>query len=425
MQFDVNALITRALEEKDYRYIFSIPKDLYNSTEKIWINYIQAYVDKYRTSMPMEVFLADNPAFRISNQSQEITTRFIYDSIIPIMQQQYITKRMIDDSTKGQYTLNADYLSMLVSHITPSPVDVLEFTKLTKNDLVDNRRIIEFGADAKWFNSLIGNMVSNDFGMISGRAKSAKTTILSLLAVSLLKQGKNVLIFNNELGKMFFAQKLVAILQKFNPRVFREQEIGEDVLTKLDDFVKATSEYENELYIYGRINTQSDIISAYNRCKKKPDIILIDAINNAGTRASTMSDQTVSIQSFVIGLRSFINDYDVPVIATSQLNRSASNTDEPGQETLAGSDEFVRQVDWLLTTSFVEHEADRITDPKVQSYTEKYRGGKMPFYKINTVVNRHGSNADKIFMHIDFERMKLMYTNQSIQVRQDLTAINI
>lgn len=422
MEFDVNGLFTRALDEKDYRYIMSIPVELYNDTEKVWYNYIATFTKQYKSFVPFELFTKDNPAFRINRISTDIPTKYIFDQLIPYLQQLFITKQMMLDASQNKKILNAQYLEELARKVTPTPTDVLEFTSLKQEDFVENTKIIKLGKDAQWFNELIGGEIaSNDFGLISGRAKSAKTTVLSLLAVSLFKQGYNVMIFNNELGKKFFAQKIVAILQKFNPHSFREETINDEVRGKLLEFENSMTNYSNEMYLYGRIRSFSDVISAYNRTKKKPDILLIDAINNAGTRTSNMSDQTVSIQSFIIELRDFINEYNVPVIATSQLNRAAANADTPGQETLAGSDEFVRQVDWLTTTTYKEHDVDKITNPIAQKYIEKYKNGKMPFYDMHCMVNRHGDAGGRILMHLDWQRMAMLYTNQSIQIKDDLT----
>jgi len=406
--YSVNTLITESLNSGDVRYLQALPLALFNSTEKLWVSFIIDYVGKYKQPPTVERLIKEHPSFRREPVDDGSPVADIYDKILPVLQNNYLIDRISEDFKASKGNLTPEYLAELSSSVAANNVELITLNDLNTEIFYKDRKLYKFGYGATWFDSALGGLDWCDFGIISGRAKSAKTTLLSILAVSLFKQGYNLLIVNNELDKTFFAGKIVSLLKGFNPKVFRTLNFDEDLKVKLKDFEQEMSKYENKMYIYGRIGTPAELISAYESCDPKPDIILIDAINNMGNhKASSYSDHAMSIANVAVQLRQFILDNHVPVIATSQLNRGAANTNTPGQETMAGSDEFVRQADWVVTTAFVEYALSAIEDPILRSKFESY-DDKVPFYYLNTMVNRHGAN-EKVCLHINWEDMKVIY----------------
>lgn len=422
MSYSVNALFTRALKEQDARYLFAFPPALFNDTEKVWIKFVQDYLSSYKTLPVLERFQQEFPAFRVEDIHPGIPTKDIFDQVLPEAQQQYLAGRVQQDFLKEK-VWTPQYLENLIQDTKPRSTELLKLTDLTAQDLLRPRKMYSWGASAKWMEALVGKLDHKDFVVIAGKAKSAKTTILSLIATSLFKEGYNIMLFNNELDKDFMARKIIAILQKFNPNVFRNEEVPEDVRQKFVSFEEEMKKHENQIYIYGRIKSPTDIITAYRECEKTPDIMIIDAFNNVGTKnANNQSEQSISLGNYAQFIRDFVNDFGIPAIITCQLNRTSGDSNTPTQDTIGGSIEIIRQADHVLTTVNYEDDPTKLasTSPIAQRFKDKYPNTKMPFFYVNTMVSRHGGTGAKV-IHIDWSTMNLLIADPSLVVREDLT----
>jgi hypothetical protein len=420
MSFSVNALITRSLEEKDSKFLFAFPMALYNQTEQVWIKYIREYVEEYKQLPILERFTQQYPTFRTETVDRGIPTRDIFQTLIPKAQESYLSHKIGEDALKGKTVWTPEYLNELLADVTPTSTDLLEFTKMTKDQFVKERKLYDWGDGAKWMQKLVGKLDHKDFIVISGVAKSAKTTILSILAVSLFKQGYTILMFNNELDKFFMAGKILAILKKFNPNVFRSMEFTEEILTKFEEFEDEMKNYQNQIYVHGRISSITDVISDYNNCEIKPDIIMVDAFNNMGGKnAANQSDKSVSLGNMAKHFRDFCNDFGIPIIATSQLNRSGGQSNTPDQSAIGDTIELIRQTDHAFTTTVYNADPVKIHSPIAQRFASKYPNTDMPFFYINTMVSRHGGSG-AVCIHIDWDTMQMLIAEPSLIVREDL-----
>lgn len=420
MSFSVNALITRSLVERDSKFLFAFPNVLFNPTEQVWIKYIREYVEQYKQIPILERFIQEYPTFRVEDIDRGIPTRDIFQTLVPKAQEMYLSHKIAEDVAKGKIVWTPEYLNQLVADTTPLSLDLLEFTKLTKDQIIKERKLYEWGDGAKWMQKLAGKLDHKDFIVISGVAKSAKTTILSILAVSLFKQGYTILMFNNELDKHFMAGKILAILKKFNPNVFRTMEFNDEILSKFEEFEEEMKQHKNQIYVHGRITSITDVINAYNNCEIKPDIIMVDAFNNMGGKnASNQSDKSVSLGNMAKHFRDFCNDFAVPIVATSQLNRTGGQSNTPDQAAIGDTIELVRQADHAFTTTIYNVDPNKIQSPIARRFQSKYPNTDMPFFYINTMVSRHGSSG-AVCIYIDWETMQMIIAEPSMIIREDL-----
>lgn len=402
MSYSTNALFTRAIEQKDVRHLTSLPKVLYNESEQKWLEFILDYLDTYRTVPIMDVFLEHNKAFRTETVNEEIPTAYIYDQIVPKIRKTYIKRILSEEQSKGTDIFIPEYLEDLAKVTKPTPIDVVQLSKLETSSLIQNAKMYSYGID--WFDNALGKLAATDMVGIYGRAKSAKTTLLSLLIIKAYKQGNKLMVFNNELSVTHFMGKLVSLLGSINPRFFRDLEINEDIMGKLREVEDVAKSNGGDILTYGRINSHADIVSAVNNAPFRPDIVYVDALNNCGKMSSSTSERSLALGSVIIGLRNFTLDEHIPVIFTAQLNRQASGKQEISDDQIAESDQNARSVDGAIS----------IIPTDING--EKY-------YKLSSFINRHGDNTHTTFMHVDWDIMKMSFHNLADTVMSEETLV--
>lgn len=195
-----------------------------------------------------------------------------------------------------------------------------ELTELSGNYFNDNHKV-KFQIGMSKLDEAIGGIDDGDITIISARPSVGKSAFALQIGRKFGKEGHKVGYFNLEMGKKQVYERAIASASGIDmTRIRRAINFLNDEKAKFDN---GNSQLQGEKNFYVITGTQT--ISKIRAIQKKYnfDIIIIDYLqiitstgNRGGNRASEVGDISR-------GLKAIATDFNIPVIALSQLNRSS------------------------------------------------------------------------------------------------------
>ena len=213
-----------------------------------------------------------------------------------------------------------------------------------------------------------------DLIIIAGRASMGKSALACSIAYNVLKQGIGVGIFTLEMSKEQFVNRLIILDSEVENNLMKRP----DKLTDLEyDKITKSAEFISTLPV--RIDDRSgihvnDIYSTAIDMKEKfgVGLIIVDYLQLAKGDRNSGANRTEEIGSITRKLKQLAKDIDVPVIALSQINRSAEQQANK-KPTLAN----------LSESGSIENDADLV----IMAYRPNY-------YGMNTYTDFSGQDID-------------------------------
>lgn len=177
----------------------------------------------------------------------------------------------------------------------------------------------------------IASLVDGDLILLGGRPSMGKTaTALQVMANAAINEGKNIAFFSGEMNKKKILRRLLATVARVsgNRLAGREKLIESDIpkLTRAVMDLKELGIYVDDKpkptisYMRSKLNRLRAELSREG--KGDVDLVVVDYIQIMGdclTEGKSNREREISERS--IGLKGIAQDYEVPVVALSQLNR--------------------------------------------------------------------------------------------------------
>ncbi len=331
-----------------YRTIFQVCQQLYENNEEIDLvtvgsklmnrkNYGTLIVDITEYYMPSLNF--DKYVEMLKSYTAK---RKIYQGI------QHIQKQLELDSVADIKSNIIDYFSEIplpgqtqddsIKTIMLKTNQHLEYKYKHRNDTSNHTGIASL-------DKYTGGLHKGEVTVLAARPSVGKTALALQIAVQVAKKGKTVQIFSREMSQVQLGVRLIANQGKIDGQRMRTGHIREEDWKKI---VGTQAELSNlPLYINDESSTMPDIraVCAQKRHKGLDFVIidymqLIEPHKKSDTREREVAEISRAIKKMSL-------EFDIPIIALSQLNRSTANK-RPTLDTLRESGAIEQDADNVI-----------------------------------------------------------------------------
>lgn len=182
---------------------------------------------------------------------------------------------------------------------------------------------VDFGN--KRINDITGGAQKSDLILLAARPSVGKTARAAKIAVAAWKnQQKKGIIFSLEMSKRQIVQRLLSDAGNFSGNFFRNKSTAtEQDLNRLNNGANLVSEYGFEIYDNSSININfiRTVAKKFKKRYGKLDYIIIDYLQLMKSVDKNKGNREQEISQISSSLKAFAKDFDIPVIALSQLSR--------------------------------------------------------------------------------------------------------
>ncbi len=264
----------------------------------------------------------------------------------------------------------------------------------------------------------IGGLHKSDLIIIAGRPSMGKTAFATNIASNIcmdklnLKKKNNVLFFSLEMSSEQLATRLLSEMSKIPSEKIRTGNISK---TDFENLLKNSEKIKNlSLFIDDSpALTLSAIRSRSRRLKRKDglDLIIIDYLQLINSESRNMNDNRVKeISEITRGLKAIAKEFNIPVIALSQLSRKVEDREEkrPQLADLRESGSIEQDADLVVFLYREEYYLARTEPPEG---TEKHIAWTDKMEKIHNIAevivakNRHGP-ISRVKLHFNASNTK-------------------
>ena len=264
----------------------------------------------------------------------------------------------------------------------------------------------------------IGGLHKSDLIIIAGRPSMGKTAFATNIASNIcmdklnLKKKNNVLFFSLEMSSEQLATRLLSEMSKIPSEKIRTGNISK---MDFENLLKNSEKIKNlSLFIDDSpALTLSAIRSRSRRLKRKDglDLIIIDYLQLISSESRNLNDNRVKeISEITRGLKAIAKEFNIPVIALSQLSRKVEDREEkrPQLADLRESGSIEQDADLVVFLYREEYYLARTEPPEG---TEKHITWTDKMEKIHNIAeiivakNRHGP-ISRVKLHFNASNTK-------------------
>lgn len=303
--------------------IFSIYANA-NGQEVNQLTIVPQIVTSYRTEIQCVELLSDV----ISEHDSGISDRCCADIILQgykakkvneLISYSLITPESVDSFLSDMKNL-ADAMTKEASDKTLSLSDLISM----KDDYFNENHKVKYDLGFESLDKAIGGIDNGDVTIIAARPSVGKSAFALQIGRKFGLEGYKVGYFNLEMGIKQIYERAIASASGIDmTRIRLATTFLNDEETK---FEKGNQKLTKETNFYIITGTQSIKSIRAKQRKEKYDVIIVDYLqlitstgNRGGNRASEVGDISR-------GLKAIATDFDIPVIALSQLNRATERT---------------------------------------------------------------------------------------------------
>jgi len=222
----------------------------------------------------------------------------------------------------------------------------------------------------------------NHLIIIAGKPSVGKTTFaMNILQHTAIKNCKTVFFFSLEMEINELLHKLVSPMYNIGTKILQQGRLSKDGNAKLWKSVD-TVRYKNVFFDHKYTLTIDDIRKKINfiksKEKKKPNLILVDYLQLMQTKKQT-NNNNLKVSEVTRGLKILASEYNIPIIALSQLNRSYKIREDkrPQLSDLRDSGAIEQDADIVI---FVDRDS---SDKKGCIHILKNRHGRLGEFKLS------------------------------------------
>lgn len=252
-----------------------------------------------------------------------------------------------------------------------------EHSKYLK-DIKDGTNLIYTGYDT--YDKYYGAFKVGDLIIVAARTGVGKTAFVTNLISNLMKQDKSIGMVSLEMSSSEIYQRILQSdlqLTKFEIESGNYDNFINEYNEKNKDkklFIDITS-WHNELTLFNNINTF--------RLKHKIDILFVDYLQLVKSSVNKKS-YTYEIKEVTRMLKMAARQFNIPIVALSQVNREAKNKKEPDLENLSDSDAIGQDANTVLILNEVDNAEDV---QRIDLLIKKQRNGKKGKIEFNYLKN--------------------------------------
>ena len=260
------------------------------------------------------------------------------------------------------------------------------------------------------FDKKIGGLHKSDLIIIAGRPSMGKTAFATNIASNISKEfenKKNVLFFSLEMSSEQLATRLLGELAEISSENIRTGNLSKKdfgkILSSSDDLKKLNLFIDDTPAL-----TISSIRTRARRLKRKSglDLIILDYLQLVNGESKKINDNRVQeISDITRGLKTIAKEFDIPVVALSQLSRKVEDREEkrPQLADLRESGSIEQDADLVVFLYREEYYLARTEPPEG---TDKHEIWTNKMEKVHNVAeaiiakHRHGP-ISKVKLHFN------------------------
>ena len=224
-----------------------------------------------------------------------------------------------------------------------------------------------------------------DLWVVHGRTGLGKTWFVSYLASHMRDHGYNILFINREMEPKYLMGRIWSLSAQFSYARWRAGKLKPEEMIRyaqLEQKLKKCSGIVNAVPPIKHLPI-SKIKQIVLECDPQPNIVIVDYVNRISPENGSYEVYSSS-RNIAEGLKELAYNYEIPVIAVAQTNRSAvlMNKKEriPGTEHIWGADTLAWNADLVLSLYQTKKMRDEY---ELGAQVVKYRHGE----QINVILD--------------------------------------
>ena len=342
-------LLAKIIDEDNYKLFGKLQRKWFEDIEQGAYDFVYNFVRRYNKFPSLKIFYDE-----LSIEELEITetSQYYFDKLIERYKRillesylPYVNKKLEKRDIDGAIKEFENIIDTIKSETSIAEEHLFSYRELLETSLelsISNRIKTKLGITTGWktLDEATGGFTNGNFYAIVARVKMGKSLVISRMAQSAYKEGRNVLFVSLEMPAIEIADRLLGLEFGLNKKyithgrlsTFTEKEVKEE-LRKFD--------IENKFwFVDGKFNKTVDDITF--TCKQlKPDIVFIDGAYLLRVNKSFKAKWEL-VTYTAEQLKFLAMDLSIPVVASyqfnRQINRKASSVKDKGFENIGLSD---------------------------------------------------------------------------------------
>lgn len=202
---------------------------------------------------------------------------------------------------------------------------------------------------------MLRGLAPGDLTLLAARPAVGKSALAGNIGLNAARSGKRVLVFSAEMAEIQYSQRFIANWADVDlDKVLRKDKAGEDGKR----MAKATLELGKfPLHVYDH-----PAISVYDVRRelqrlKDVELVIIDYVQLMQS-AEKCENRNLEVAKISGGLKILAREFDVPILALAQLNRTKGEYDEPSINDLRDSGALEQDADKVMMLWKLEEAAE-------------------------------------------------------------------
>jgi replicative DNA helicase len=217
---------------------------------------------------------------------------------------------------------------------------------------------------------IVSGVRPGNLALIAARPAVGKSAFGADIALRLAKGGVKTIIFSCEMSEMEIVQRYVTHEAGIPLGDVMERTLASENRARVEDAIEAISPIPLMICDDAGITTQA--IRRILQMTRDVGLIIVDYIQLMRSTGKPES-RNLEVSKISGDLKSIAKEFDIPVIALSQLNRAKDETDEPSLTDLRDSGGLEQDADKVIFLWRIGEDADR---KKIAVKVAKNRMGK-------------------------------------------------
>jgi len=356
--------------------IFSIAHDLYTNGGKVDAVAISSKMQElgnsdalgYMRDVMLETPTANNAMLYAEGVRKSSRMRKIRELLSAAIEENKEPDALTDAIMDGLYALER---SSKKGKARPLK-DAIHAFESSAMEINDDTRLY-----TKWsrLDKILGGLKGGNFVILAARPSVGKSAMAAEVALRTAEKGIVSAFFSCEMAEEELVERHVANRAKIDLNHVLDRSFKDD-----KDLLKKYMDMRNEvidqpLYIYDEANITVNDIRRNLQTIRDVGLVVIDYLQLMHT-VEKSENRNLEVAKISKSLKQLAKEYDIPIIALSQLSRDKSEYDEPTLRDLRDSGAIEQDADKVVFLWKIEDGDERIL-PKVGAKVGKNRNGKL------------------------------------------------
>jgi replicative DNA helicase len=368
-----SVLITRILETKDIKTPVKrkITADFFFQPEtRAAFSFLISHYQEYGTTPSLALFRNEFEDFDFHSTSdtvQSLCDRVrddkLYRDLVKMVEEGVRLVR--EDPRDGLDFFRSNVASLTSQHVVTRDVDV---ARTAQETLAEYLRVKEghgmLGIPWPWakMNEVTLGIQRQELIFFYARPKSLKTWLLLLCAVYCFEHGRRPLVITTEMPTDQIRRRTAAIWARVNYNDVRRGKLSPFDEQKYRDDLEAMAEVSVPLIITGNDDDDKGmgVMSLSTKIDEyEPDILFVDGVyllrdDRGGRKSTDWQGQAHIVQD----LKSLAFRTDIPIVGTTQANRSGDKSKGNSNTEMAFSDAYLQSADYVIRSIYDQKEKE-------------------------------------------------------------------